>query len=312
MFVNKIPFFITISRNIKFGTAEMILNRQQKTILGAVTQVCQLYKTKGFQVDNILMDGEFECLRGDLAALGVGLNVTSNNEHVGDIERYIHTVKERTRSIYNTLPFQQLPTRLIIEMVYTSVFWLNCFPNKNGISTSLSPRAIITGMSIDYNNHCRLEFGTYVQTHEQHDNSMASRTTGAIALRPTGNAQGGFYFMSLTTGRRISRSQWTELPTPRDVIDRIHALAQQQNTPRGLEILNRMREEIDHDNKDDDASQDNDVHIAGVDDDDDIYNNVNYNDNEIEDADENNNNDNNDDINHDNRNYASRMVRQRP
>jgi hypothetical protein len=301
MFVNKIPFFITISRNIKFGTVEMIMNRQQKTILGAVTQVCQLYKTKGFQVDNILMDGEFECLRGDLAALGVGLNITSNDEHVGDIERYIRTVKERTRSIYNTLPFQQLPTRLIIEMVYTSVFWLNCFPNKNGISTSLSPRAIITGMSIDYNSHCRLEFGTYVQTHEQHDNSMASRTTGAIALRPTGNAQGGFYFMSLTTGRRISRSRWTELPTPRDVIDRIHALAQQQNTPRGLEILNRMREEIDHDNKDDDASQDNDVHIAGVDDDDDnIYNNVNYNDHDNEGADEDNNNENNDNINHDN------------
>jgi hypothetical protein len=74
MFVNKNPLFVTISRNIKFGTVEMIMNRQQKTILGAVTQVCQLYGTKGFQVDNILMDGEFECLREELAAMGVGLN----------------------------------------------------------------------------------------------------------------------------------------------------------------------------------------------------------------------------------------------
>jgi hypothetical protein len=60
MFVNRVHFFITISRNIKFGTVEMIMNCQQRTILAAVTQVCQLYKTKGFTVENILMDGEFE------------------------------------------------------------------------------------------------------------------------------------------------------------------------------------------------------------------------------------------------------------
>jgi hypothetical protein len=174
MFVNRIPFFITISRNIKFGTVEMIMNRQQRTILGAVTQVCQLYRTRGFQVENILMDGEFECLCGDLAAIGVGVNTTANDEHVRDIKRYIQTVKEQTRGMYNTLPFQQLPTRLIIEMVYMSVFWLNCFPNRNGVTNILSPQAIITGMLIDYNDHCQLEFGTYVQTHEQHNNSMAA------------------------------------------------------------------------------------------------------------------------------------------
>ena len=33
MFVNKIPFFMTISRNIKFGTAEVLQNQQSATIL---------------------------------------------------------------------------------------------------------------------------------------------------------------------------------------------------------------------------------------------------------------------------------------
>ena len=32
-------------------------------------------------------------------------------------------------------------------------------------------------------------------------NTNRSRTTGAIALNPTGNAQGDFYFMSLVTGK---------------------------------------------------------------------------------------------------------------
>eukprot|EP00978_Attheya_sp_CCMP212_P010410 scaffold25220_cov34-Attheya_sp.AAC.3 len=46
-------------------------------------------------------------------------------------------------------------------MVYYSTFWLNSFPSADGISTMLSPRAIIgVGMQIDFSKHCQLEFGT--------------------------------------------------------------------------------------------------------------------------------------------------------
>jgi hypothetical protein len=77
---------------------------------------------------------------------------------------------------------------MITKMVSHSVFWLNMFPPNDGISDTMSPRSIITGQSVDYNKHCRLEFGEYAQVHEDHD------YTGAIAMRPTGNAQGGYYF----------------------------------------------------------------------------------------------------------------------
>ena len=62
------------------------------------------------------MDGEFVPLRGGLAEIGITLNETSRDEHVGDIERYIRTVKERMRAIYNTLPFHKVPGRLVIEI----------------------------------------------------------------------------------------------------------------------------------------------------------------------------------------------------
>jgi hypothetical protein len=39
MFVNKMPFFMTVSRAIKFGTSEMISNRRNPTILIAIRQV---------------------------------------------------------------------------------------------------------------------------------------------------------------------------------------------------------------------------------------------------------------------------------
>ena len=58
-----------------------------------------------------------------------------------------------------------------------------------------------------------------MQTHEEHDNSMSPCTVGALALHPTGNAQGSFYFMSLSTGRVLNQIRGTALPMPDDVID---------------------------------------------------------------------------------------------
>ena len=82
--------------------------------------------------------------------------------------------------------------------------------------------------------HCKLEFGDYVQTHEEHDNSMAARTIGAIALCPTRNTQGGYFFFSLTTGRVSNRGCWTSFPMPNEVIDRVHRMARQEHGSNGL------------------------------------------------------------------------------
>ena len=50
---------------------------------------------------------------------------------------------------------------------------------------------------------------------------MTSQTTGAIALRPTGNAHSSYYFYHLNTECILNRSRWTKLPMPTDVIERV-------------------------------------------------------------------------------------------
>lgn len=70
---------------------------------------------------------------------------------------------------------------------------------------------------------------------------MQTRTTGAIATKATGNAQGGHWFYSLTTGRMLDRQQWTPLPMPADVIDHIHVLA--KASPAGMNFTN-MRQSV--------------------------------------------------------------------
>jgi len=49
--------------------------------------------------------------------------------------------------------------------------------------------------------------------------------SGAIALRPSGNEQGGHYLLSLHTAKRILRNNWTELPMPNDVVEAVHKQA---------------------------------------------------------------------------------------
>ena len=234
MYVNRVAMLVSISRNIKFGTIEAIPNNKLGVILKSMQAIIQIYRGNGFVIEVALMDGEFTHLRGELASIGVALNDTSRDEHVGDMERFIRTIKERMRAIYNMLPFQKVPARLIIEMAKASVFWLNSLPQKNGLDSELSPWTIVSGQMLDFKRHCRFQFGEYVQTHEEHNNSMSPRTVGALSLRPTGNAQGSYYFLSLSTGRVLNRLRGIALPMPDDVIDRVHRMARQQKADPGL------------------------------------------------------------------------------
>ena len=89
MFVSKIPFFVTISHHhVKFGTAEMLQNQQSKTVIGAIKQVNSIYMKRGFEVLTLLMDGQFESIRDDLAEMRITLNTVSNNENIPEIHFY--------------------------------------------------------------------------------------------------------------------------------------------------------------------------------------------------------------------------------
>ena len=118
-----------------------------------------IYARGGFQVTTALMDGAFASLHDVCNQLQVTLNTTSRDEHVGNVERYIRTIKERMRGITNTLPFKRLPRNMIIELAKAAVYWLNSIPSPMGVSLTISPRTIITGQVLDYHKHCRYEFG---------------------------------------------------------------------------------------------------------------------------------------------------------
>ena len=131
------------------------------------------------------------------------------------------------------------------HLVKNAVFWLNAFPSSDGVSSSHSPRYLLTGRELEYDKHAVMEFGQYVQTHEEHTNDMRQRTVGAICLGPTGNQQGAHWFMCLTSGQRIIRYRWTSLPAPREVLQRVEGMGAQQNMPTKITYANRYGDEIE-------------------------------------------------------------------
>jgi hypothetical protein len=85
MYVNKIAFFVTISRDICFATREMIPDAQINTIMKVIKHVLNVYKTRNFKVTHILADGQFEHLSNEIASLGGMPNIVAQWEHVPDL-----------------------------------------------------------------------------------------------------------------------------------------------------------------------------------------------------------------------------------
>ena len=134
-------------------------------------------------------------------------NTTVAKEHVSKAEQNILTIKERTRGIIRTLPFEYIPKRLKMEIIYFMVLWLNAFPVKTGVSSVHSPRELLVRWKLDYAKHCRVLPGTYCDVHNKPlpTNSMTPCMHACIVCGPTGNLQESVKFHCLTTGRILKR-----------------------------------------------------------------------------------------------------------
>jgi hypothetical protein len=218
VWVNNSPYFHTISEWVKFRTVAAINNRTQRTLHMETQAVIKLYETRGFTVTKVKGDQKFSCLANDL--LPTPLNIADADDHVVEVERSIRTISERVRCLVQGLPFKRIPKAMMRAAIENANKTLNQFPAKNGLSDTLSPLTIMTGRPTPDYNDMKIEFGPYAQVFEDNNptNTPRARITGAIALTPMGNAQGGYFFLSLATGRKLSRQQWDALPMPDGVV----------------------------------------------------------------------------------------------
>ena len=67
-------------------------------------------------------------------------------------------------------------------------------------------------------------------------NNMKSRSVYAVALGPL-NEDGGFEYMSLETGEKITGFQWTDLLIINDVVERVEALGYAKGMKKYRNVL---------------------------------------------------------------------------
>ena len=160
---------------------------------------------------------------------GLTMNLASANKHVPEIEQKIRVIKERVCAVVYSMPVNALPPLVLVHSVLLVTKQLNLFPVKGGISAQFSPWQIMTGEVVNY-KFCSIPFGCYCQISNEGTprNNMLARTEGALALGPSGNAQGGHKFWTMNTGSIVVRRQRVRLPMTEAVIARIDSKARGQ------------------------------------------------------------------------------------
>ena len=92
MYVKDIPFLITISKDLQFGSAQALPDESYKSIYSTLHKIIKIYTHYGFAITHILADERFETT--DTSKIMHG--VTPNNERVPRLEQNIRTIKDRT------------------------------------------------------------------------------------------------------------------------------------------------------------------------------------------------------------------------
>ena len=141
-------------------------------------------------------------------------------EHVDIIEIVIMFMKERYRCITHSIP------KLMVQsLIACLVKWINAFPSKTLISSTMRTAMIVEGKGNPDVNHKHITFGWYTMVYTGTTNDMKISSVPYIVLNES-NDHGGHYLMSLYTGKRLHSYQCTELPLDDDVIAQVRYLAE--------------------------------------------------------------------------------------
>jgi hypothetical protein len=91
----------TISKNLKYRTAEYVPSRSSKDYIEVIREVIAIYQKGVFKVTQLYCDNEFRPLMSQMMEPDNNINYSSTNERAPDIEWSIRFIKERVRAAYH-------------------------------------------------------------------------------------------------------------------------------------------------------------------------------------------------------------------
>jgi len=70
---------MNMSRNIHFGTTELIKEMKNKPLMISIKQPIQAYHCRGFKLKAILGEGQFKHIQQPIQQKGITLNICTTN-----------------------------------------------------------------------------------------------------------------------------------------------------------------------------------------------------------------------------------------
>ena len=141
MFINKMPFFTAVSRDLRLTHCRNIDKRDGKYVLQTLRSIMKEYTPRGFKVVSAFGDNEFRPLKEMLRSEDqVALETCDTDTHVPAVERTNRFLKERIRCIRCKMPFKRIPRQLMREIAIRAADLINSIPQKGGVHNAMSAR----------------------------------------------------------------------------------------------------------------------------------------------------------------------------
>ena len=120
-FVNRHAFLTRKSSKLDFITVKYHKTRNKASIISTLNDIRQIYSTRGFRVENIHADNEFnkeDIKNSQLPAL---FHIYGKDEHAGLIKRSNRTVKNKTRTTTHATPYKRFTKVMVIGLVMGTI-----------------------------------------------------------------------------------------------------------------------------------------------------------------------------------------------
>ena len=95
----------------------MLKDRKSETIKKKLEKVCDLYRKRGFIITDAYADNEFDYDIYREVVLPARMHICARDEHVPIIERSVRTLKEKARTVCQSLPYASLPKVVLQAMM---------------------------------------------------------------------------------------------------------------------------------------------------------------------------------------------------
>lgn len=224
MYAGNQNFVACLTKPLDLMTLVHVKSLKTAELGDAVQSQVDTIRSRGFLPQVVYLDPQpgFVPLQGQIT--GVEVDISGAGDHMDALDMGIRRLKEIMRSVHSALPWR-LPPSFVADLAYYAVSRKNL---KSTPGSAVSPRVKFTGRKPTFRRELGIGFGDYVEVYDPTATGniiSKDRTSPAIALYPTGNANESWTFYNLATKRRVRRSNWQKMVTSELIIDAINAMA---------------------------------------------------------------------------------------